>query len=69
MLVLVPKGYREFRGIGVADVLWKALLVAIIFWIGAVRQFNNFLHGFRVGWGTGTASLEAKVLRKLTGMR
>ena len=32
-------------------------------------QFYNTLHGFRMGRGTGTASLEAKLLQQLMAMR
>ena len=38
-------------------------------WIGAEVQFNYFLHGLWEGQGTGTASLEAKLLHKLTKIR
>ena len=30
---------------------------------------HDFLHGFRAGCGTGTATLEAKLLQKLAAMR
>ena len=32
-------------------------------------NFHNILHGFRAGYGTGTAYLEAKLLHQLTAMR
>ena len=32
-------------------------------------QFHDTLHGFQTGRGTGTASLEAKLLRQLMAMR
>ena len=51
------------------EVLWKAFFGVINFWIGAAVQFNDVLHGFREGQGTGTASLEAKLLQKLMTMR
>ena len=31
--------------------------------------YHNFLHGFRAGRGTGTATLEAKLLQKLAALR
>ena len=31
--------------------------------------FHNFLHGFRAGRGTGTATLEAKLLQQLADLR
>ena len=51
------------------EVLWKAFFGVINFWIGAAVQFNNVLHGFREGQGMVTASLEAKLLQKLTTMK
>ena len=31
--------------------------------------YHNFLHGFRVGRGTGTATLKAKLLQQLAALR
>ena len=31
--------------------------------------YHDFLHGFRAGRGTGTATLEAKLLQHLAGLR
>ena len=31
--------------------------------------YHNFLHGFRVGRGTGTATLEAKLLQQIAALR
>ena len=31
--------------------------------------FHDFLHGFWVGCGTGTASLDAKILQQLAALR
>ena len=41
-------------------VLWKTVMGI---------QFHGTFHGFCTGRGTGTASLEAKLLQKLTAMR
>ena len=38
-------------------------------WIEAAVYFHDMLHGFRVGKGTGTASLKVKFLHHLTEMR
>ena len=52
-VVLIPKGKTDYRGIG---------LVASI-------TFHEFLHGFLVGRGTGTATLKANLLQKLAALR
>ena len=44
------------------------MLVLINFRIGEVVIFHDKIPGFRAGRGTGTASLEAKILQQLTGM-
>ena len=59
-VVVFPKGNGKFRGISLVEVIWKALPWVMNRWIGASVQFHNLLHDFRAGWGTGTASLEAK---------
>ena len=68
-VILIPKGNGGFRGFGLVELLWKALLGVINQWIGAAVQFHNVLHGLQVGWGTGTTSLKAKLLQKLTKIR
>ena len=67
-MVLIHKGYGEFRGIGVVEVLWKVLQGVINWRIGVTVQFHNVLRGFMTGRGTGTASLESKLLQQLTAM-
>ena len=69
MVVLIPKGNGGFRGNGILEVLWKALLRVINRRIRAAVKFHGVLHGFWVGWGMGTASLETKLLQQLTDMR
>ena len=68
-VVLITKGNGYFRGIGLAEVLWKTVPGAINCSIGAAVQFHDVLHGFWVVQGTRTASLEAKLLHKLMEMR
>ena len=60
MVVLVPKGDGEFRGIGIVGVLWKALSGVINRRIRAAVKLNNFIHGLLGGWGTWTAYLKSK---------
>ena len=67
MLILEGKGY--FRGLGLVEVLWKAIANLIKRSLTAVIFFHNTLHGFRAGRGAGTADLVAKILQQSTAMR
>ena len=69
MVVLPPKVKVDYRGIGLIKVLYKTVLGLIKFQIGAYVTYYDTFHGFRAGRGTGTASLEAKLLQQLTAMR
>ena len=51
------------------EVVWKTMAGILNFRLMAAIQFHNILHGFRLGRGTGTASLEAKLLQKIMDMR
>ena len=45
----------------VAEILHRRLTASI--------TYHDFLHGFRAGCGTGTATLEAKLLQQLAALR
>ena len=69
-LVVIPKGGgTDFRGIGLVEVLWKAISGIINLRISSSAQFRDALHGFRVGRRTGTSTLEAKILHQIIVMR
>ena len=68
-VVLIPKGNGEFIGIIIVEFLWKDFSGVINQRIRSKVQFNGVLHGFGAGWRTGNASLESKLLQKLTEMR
>ena len=68
-VVLIPKGKREFRGIGLVEITWKVVAVILHRRLAAGIKFHDALHGFREGRGTGTATLEAKLLQQLASMR
>ena len=61
-VVLIPKGKKEYRGIGLVDVTWKFVAVILHRRLKKEITFHDALHGFREGRGTGTATLEAKLL-------
>ena len=64
-----PKGNMYFRGIGLVEVLWKALMGVINRLIWAPVQFKGILHGFWADRVMRTASLKAKLFQKITGIR
>ena len=68
-MVLIPKGKKAYRGIGLVEVTWKAVAAILHPRLTTAITYHDALHGFRAGCGTGTASLEAKLLQQLAAMR
>ena len=68
-LVLIQKGRKEYRGIGLVEVMWKVVAAILHLRLTAAITYHDFLHGFREGCCTGTATLEANMLQKLAAMR
>ena len=68
-VVLIPKGKKEYRGIGQVEVMWTVVAEILNRWLAASITYHNFLHGFWAGRGTGTATLEAKLLQQLVALR
>ena len=62
-VVLIPKGKKDYRGIGLVEVMWKVVAAIINRRLTASISYHDFLHGFRAGRGTGTATLDAKLLQ------
>ena len=62
-VVLIPKGKKDYRGISLVEVMWKVLAAILNRRFTASITYHNFLHGFRAGCGTGTATLNAKLLQ------
>ena len=69
MVVLLPKCGKDYRGIFLVEVTWKAVAAILNFRLTASITFHEFLHGFRAGHGTGTVTLEAKLLQQLAALR
>ena len=67
-MVLTPKGNGEYRGIGIIEVSWKVCAAAVNCRLKRGFILHNALHGFREGQGTGTATLEAKLVQHLSGI-
>ena len=68
-VVLIPKGKGDYRGIGLMEVMWKVVAVILNFRLTSSITFHDVLHGFRAGRGTGTATLEAKLLQQIAAVR
>ena len=69
VVVLIRKGKEDCRGIGLVEVEWKIVAAILNCSRIAYITYHNFLHIFRAGRGTGTATLEVKMLQKLAAMR
>ena len=57
VVVLIPKGKGDYRGIGLVEVMWKVVAVILNRCLTSSITFHDVLHGFRAGCGTGTATL------------
>ena len=68
-VVLIPKGKKDYRGIGLVEVMWKVLAAILNPCFTASITYHEALHGFRAGRGTGTATLEAKLVPQLATLR
>ena len=68
-MILIPKGEKNYRGIGLVEVMWKVVAEILNRRLTASITFHNFLHGFRAGCSTGTATLEAKLLQQIASLR
>ena len=68
-VVLIPKGEKNYRGIGLVEVMWKVVATILNHRITASITFHDFLHRFWEGISTGTATLEAKLIQYLSALR
>ena len=68
-VVLIPKGRKEYRGIGLVEVMWKVVAEILHRRLTTAITYHDFLHGFRAGHVTGKATLEAKLLQQIAAMR
>ena len=66
-VVLIPKRKGGFWGIGLVEILWKAVASLLNRRLTAEIFYHNAIHGF---WeGQGIVSLEANFFQNLTSMR
>ena len=50
-VVLILKGNKEYREIGLVEVMWKVVAAILNRRLMASIAFHNFFHGFRSGHG------------------
>ena len=68
-VVLIPKGKKDYQGIGLMEVMWKVVAVILNQCFTSSITYHDALHGFRAGRGIGTATLEDKLLQQLVALR
>ena len=69
-MVLILKGDgRDFQVFGLLKVLWKTLTGILNLCFTSVIQFHDVFHCFWANRGTGTTTLEKKLIQQLTSMR
>eukprot|EP00957_Ditylum_brightwellii_P061037 4633286-Ditylum_brightwellii.AAC.1 len=64
IIVLIPKGGSNYRGIGLLEPFWKVIEKVMDGRLEVVK-FHDCLHEFCTGRGTGTAIIEAKLVQQL----
>ena len=68
-VVLIPKGGGDNCGIGIVEVVWKAVVVILNCCFTAFITYHNSLIGFQAGRGTGTATLKVNMLQQIVATR
>ena len=67
IVVLLPKGGGDYRGIGLLDPFWKVVEKIMVCRLGSI-EFHPCLNGGLPKKGTGTATIEAKLAQQLAWM-
>ena len=68
-VVLITKEKKDYRVIGLVEVMWKVVAAILNRRLTASITFHEFLHGFRAGRGTGTTTLGARLIHQLEALR
>ena len=68
-MVLILKRKKEYREIWLVEVTWKVVAAILHRQLTTTITYHDALHGFWAGRGTGTATLEAKLLQPLVARR
>ena len=68
-VLMIPNVGGEYRDIRLVEVVWKFVTLILNRRFTSSIAFHNVPHGFWSGCGTGTASLEYKILQQLMAKR
>ena len=68
-VVLILKERGDYNRIGLVEAIWKAAEVILNCRFTVTITYHDFLNIFRAGRGTGTATLEVKLLQKVAALR
>ena len=68
-MVLILKGGGDYCGIGLVEVIWKAVALILNRRFTVAITYRDFLHIFGAGRGMGTANLNLKLLHQVTAIR
>ncbi len=68
IVVLIPKGGGDYRGIGLLKPIWKVLEQVMDRRLDAIK-LHDCLHGCRADRGTGTGVIEAKLAQQLSYLK
>ncbi len=68
IVVLLPKGGGNFRGIGLLDPFWKVVEKVMVCWLGSI-EFHPCLHGRLPKRGTGISRGKAGTATGMDGAR
>ena len=69
MVLLSPKGNRNFQVVGLVEVIWKMVSVIINREIGTVVWFHEILHGLLTSWKKWIDSLKSKTPQHMMKIR
>ena len=67
-IFLLHKVGGEYCSIGLVDAIWNVIALIIDRYLADSIEFRDVLHKFMERRGTGTATIEAKLLQKIVGM-
>ena len=65
ILVFIPKGNTDTRGVGLLERLWKVVKAIIDTHLYFSIHFHNVLPRFRTGGGTRTSTMEINISQDL----
>ena len=68
-MVLIPKEGGAYRGIGLVELVQKAVAIILNCRFTASITYHDSLHGFQLGSSTGTATLKVRLLHQVMMMR